>query len=125
MDRADHVSWPFVYQVAAPQISQFYYETIDIFPQVRWIRVLYSDFAAFTRDQEYLISLPKNSTFDYVEGFVIVNNEGLLNNWRSSYFSPQNPVKVSSLDTKGRVLYCLEMTKNYNEHDALHLIDEV
>lgn len=92
--------------------------------RVRWIRVLYSDFAAFTRDQEYLISLPKNSTFDYVEGFVIVNNEGLLNNWRSSYFSPQNPVKVSSLDTKGRVLYCLEMTKNYNEHDAVHVIDE-
>lgn len=92
--------------------------------RVRWIRVLYSDFAAFTRDQEYLISLPKKSTFDYVEGFVIVNNEGLLSNWRSSYFSPQNPVKVSSLDTKGRVLYCLEMTKNYNDHDPLHVIDE-
>ncbi|GLJ16015.1 hypothetical protein SUGI_0265410 [Cryptomeria japonica] len=91
--------------------------------RVRWIRVLYSDFEAFTRDQEYLISQPKKSTFDYVEGFVIVNNEGLLSNWRSSFFSPQNPVKVSTLNTKGRVLYCLEMTKNYDEQYAF-LVDE-
>eukprot|EP01018_Ginkgo_biloba_P014659 Gb_06338 [translate_table: standard] len=93
--------------------------------RVRWIRVLYSDFAAFTRDQEYLISQPRSRTFDYVEGFVIVNNEGLINNWRSSFFSPQNPVKVSTLNTKGRVLYCLEMTKNYNEQDAAHIDEEV
>lgn len=93
--------------------------------RVKWIRVLYSDFAAFTRDQEYLISQPKNATFDYVEGLVIVNNEGLLSNWRSSFFSPQNPVKVSTLNTKGRVLYCLEMTKNYNQHDTLQVDKEV
>lgn len=82
--------------------------------RVRWIRVLYADFKAFTTDQEYLISRPRGDlTFDYVEGFVVVNNEGLLSNWRSSFFSPQNPVKVTSLNTKGRVLYCLEMTMNY------------
>eukprot|EP00253_Pinus_taeda_P001187 PITA_01187 len=81
---------------------------------VRWIRVLYSDFKVFTTDQEYLISRPIGDlTFDYVEGFVIVNNEGLLSNWRSSFFSPQNPVKMKNLNTKGRVLYCLEMAMNY------------
>lgn len=57
--------------------------------QVRWIRVLYSNFSSFTRDQEYLTSLhgePASKKFDYVEGFVIVD-EGLINNWRSSFFS--------------------------------------
>nr|CAN81010.1 hypothetical protein VITISV_017949 [Vitis vinifera] len=88
--------------------------------RVRWIRVLYSNFSTFTKDQEYLISLhgqPPNQKFDYVEGFVIVD-EGLINNWRSSFFSPRNPVKISSFGTNGGVLYCLEVTKNYHESTA-------
>ncbi|XP_065049386.1 cytokinin dehydrogenase 5-like [Musa acuminata AAA Group] len=63
---------------------------------VRWIRILYSDFAAFTRDQELLVSLHsahRSERFDYIEGFVIID-EGLINNWRSSFFSPKNPVKL-------------------------------
>lgn len=94
--------------------------------QVRWIRVLYSNFSTFTKDQEYLISLhgqPPNQKFDYVEGFVIVD-EGLINNWRSSFFSPRNPVKISSFGTNGGVLYCLEVTKNYHESTA-DTIDQV
>ncbi|XP_031123962.1 cytokinin dehydrogenase 5 [Ipomoea triloba] len=88
--------------------------------RVRWIRVLYSDFQAFTKDQEYLISLhgqPPSQKFDYVEGFVIVD-EGLINNWRSSFFSPRNPVKFSSVKSDGGVLYCLEITKNYDQSTA-------
>lgn len=90
--------------------------------RVRWIRVLYSNFTAFTKDQEYLISLhekPAKEKFDYVEGFVIVD-EGLINNWRSSFFSPRNPVKISSLgaNNNGGVLYCLEITKNYFDSSA-------
>lgn len=94
--------------------------------QVRWIRVLYSNFSTFTQDQEYLISLhgkPASQKFDYVEGFVIVD-EGLINNWRSSFFSPSNPVKVSSLKAEGGVLYCLEITKNYHLSNA-DTIDQV
>jgi len=52
-----------------------------------------------------------------VEGFVVAA-EGLINNWRSSFFSPQNPVKLSSLKHHSGVLYCLEVTKNYDEDDA-------
>ncbi|KMT20694.1 hypothetical protein BVRB_1g006690 [Beta vulgaris subsp. vulgaris] len=94
--------------------------------RVRWIRVLYSNFTAFTKDQEYLISLhdrPSSQKFDYVEGFVIVD-EGLINNWRSSFFSPSNPVKISSLgaSNNGDVLYCLEITKNY--FDSSESVDE-
>lgn len=79
------------------------------FQQVKWIRVLYSDFSAFARDQERLISALK--TFDYIEGLVIKNKTGLLNNWRTS-FDPQDPVQASHFVSDGRTLYCLELTKN-------------
>lgn len=87
--------------------------------QVRWIRALYSNFTEFTADQERLISLGGGSgrRFDYVEGFVVAA-EGLINNWRSSFFSPQNPVKLSSLKHHSGVLYCLEVTKNYDDATA-------
>ena len=68
--------------------------------------------------------LPAAQKFDYVEGFVIVD-EGLINNWRSSFFSPSNPVKISSVvGANGGVLYCLEITKNYDQSSA-HTIDQV
>ncbi|GMN35623.1 hypothetical protein TIFTF001_005415 [Ficus carica] len=103
---------------------------IDLEPapqRVRWIRVLYSNFSAFTNDQEFLISLhglPASQRFDYVEGFVIVD-EGLINNWRSSFFSPKNPVKLSSINADGGVLYCLEITKNYDESTAETIDQEI
>lgn len=88
--------------------------------------MLYSNFTAFTKDQEHLISLHDahpSKRFDYVEGFVIVD-EGLINNWRSSFFSLRNPVKISSIGAKGGILYCLEMTKNYDESTAA-TVDQV
>ncbi|XP_027354714.1 cytokinin dehydrogenase 5 [Abrus precatorius] len=95
--------------------------------RVRWIRVLYSNFSTFCKDQEFLISLhgkPARQRFDYVEGFVIVD-EGLINNWRSSFFSPSNPVKITSLKADGGVLYCLEITKNYNQENADFVDEEI
>ncbi|KAI4300825.1 hypothetical protein L6164_034159 [Bauhinia variegata] len=82
---------------------------------VKWIRVLYSEFSTFTRDQEYLISL--ENTFDYVEGFVIINRTGLLNNWRSS-FNPKDPFQASQFNSDGKTLYCLEMTKYFNPDET-------
>ncbi|KEH36208.1 putative cytokinin dehydrogenase [Medicago truncatula] len=95
--------------------------------RVRWIRALYSNFSTFCKDQEFLISLhgkPASQRFDYVEGFVIVD-EGLINNWRSSFFSPSNPVKISSLNADGGVLYCLEVTKNYHQGNADSVDEEI
>ncbi|KAJ1692173.1 hypothetical protein LUZ63_008871 [Rhynchospora breviuscula] len=89
---------------------------------VKWIRVLYSDFMTFTEDQEMLISMEK--TFDYIEGFVIINRTGLLNNWRSS-FKPQDPVQASHFNSDGRTLFCLEMTKNYNPDEVETMEQEV
>ena len=83
--------------------------------------MLYSDFTAFTRDQEYLIS--GENTFNYVEGFVIINRTGLLNNWRSS-FSPKDPVQASQFKSDGRTLYCLELAKYFNL-DKTDIINQV
>ncbi|KAG6503171.1 cytokinin dehydrogenase 9-like [Zingiber officinale] len=89
---------------------------------VRWIRVLYSDFTSFTEDQEMLISAKE--TFDYIEGFVITNRTGLINNWRSS-FNPRDPVRASQFDSDGKILFCLEMTKNFNQHEAESMDQQV
>ncbi|XP_049400650.1 cytokinin dehydrogenase 1-like [Solanum stenotomum] len=83
--------------------------------QVKWIRVLYSDFATFSNDQENLIS--SQNTFDYIEGFVIINSTGLLNNWRST-FNPKDPLLASSFSSEGRVLFCLEVAKYFNPEDT-------
>ncbi|KAJ6944545.1 FAD-binding domain-containing family protein [Populus alba x Populus x berolinensis] len=89
---------------------------------VKWIRVLYSDFTTFAADQERLIGA--ESTFDYIEGFVIINRTGLLNNWRSS-FNPQDPVQASQFHSDGRTLYCLELAKYFNRDRADALNEEV
>ncbi|XP_021866494.2 cytokinin dehydrogenase 1 [Spinacia oleracea] len=82
---------------------------------VKWIRVLYSDFNLFTKDQEQLIS--SDISFDYIEGFVIINRTGLINNWRST-FSPREPLQASQFSSEGKTLYCLEMAKYFNPEDG-------
>ncbi|KAL6009953.1 Cytokinin dehydrogenase 1 [Asimina triloba] len=82
---------------------------------VKWIRVLYSDFSTFAKDQELLVSSDK--TFDYIEGFVIINKTGLLSNWRSS-FNPQDPLRASQFRSDGHTLFCLELTKNFNPDET-------
>ncbi|KAI4384645.1 hypothetical protein MLD38_002767 [Melastoma candidum] len=89
---------------------------------VKWIRVLYSDFKTFTRDQEYLISSEK--TFDYVEGFVIINRTDLMNHWRSS-FSPRDPVQASHFTSSGKTLFCLEVAKYYDHGKTDEVAKEV
>ena len=91
------------------------------FEQVKWIRVLYADFSALTRDQEQLIFEEK--AFDYIEGFVIINRTGPLNNWRSS-FNPQDPVQASQFKSDGRTLYCLELARYFNPEET-HVVNQV
>ena len=102
-------------------VSIISHSTISYFEQVKWIRVLYSDFTTFARDQELLIGA--ESTFDYIEGFVIINRTSLLNNWRSS-FDPQDPVQASQFQSDGRTLYCLELAKYFNR-DRIGALNEV
>ncbi|OIV92303.1 hypothetical protein TanjilG_10513 [Lupinus angustifolius] len=82
---------------------------------VKWIRVLYSQFSLFAKDQKYLISL--ENTFDYIEGFVIINRSGILNSWRLS-FSPKDPLQASQFNSDGRIFYCLEIAKYFNPNET-------
>ncbi|PKI42833.1 hypothetical protein CRG98_036631 [Punica granatum] len=90
--------------------------------RVKWIKVLYHDFALFSKDQEHLISLEK--TFDYVEGFVMINRTGLLNRWRSS-FIPKDPVQASRFTSEGKTLYCLELAKYFDPEESELVNQEV
>ncbi|KAK3011232.1 hypothetical protein RJ639_012137, partial [Escallonia herrerae] len=90
--------------------------------RVMWIRVLYSDFSTFSRDQEHLISAGK--TFDYIEGLVVMNKTDLLNNWRSS-FNPKDPVQASRFKSDGRTLFCLELGKYFNSEETEEANQEI
>lgn len=89
--------------------------------------MVYSNFSAFTQDQEYLISLhgqaPDAKKLDYVEGFVIVDRAGSLNNWRSSFSTPSNISYLIGVAQAG-VLYSLEIAKNYLQSNANN-VDQV
>ncbi|XP_030495954.2 cytokinin dehydrogenase 6 [Cannabis sativa] len=89
---------------------------------VKWIRVLYSDFETFTREQESLITQDQNNSFDYIEGFVIINRTGLLNNWRSS-FNPHDPSQASQFNSDGKTLFCLELVKYFNK-DNIDMVNQ-
>ncbi|EOA25295.1 hypothetical protein CARUB_v10018610mg [Capsella rubella] len=89
---------------------------------VKWIRVLYQDFSAFTKDQERLIAA--DNKLDYIEGFVIINRTGLLNNWRLS-FTPEDPFKASQFKSDGRTLYCLEVAKYFKLDNKDEIIQGV
>ena len=82
--------------------------------------MLYHDFSAFTTDQEHLISI---NGLDYVEGSLIMHHSP-PNNWRSSFFSPSDQMKINSLLTKHGIIYCLEVVKYYDDH-TIDTVDEV
>ncbi|XP_058723250.1 cytokinin dehydrogenase 3-like [Vicia villosa] len=91
--------------------------------RVKWIRLLYSDFADFTKDQESLI-LSKKSRLDYLEGMVLMH-QGPINNWRSSFFPLTDHHRILSLITQHRVLYCLEIAKYYDHHSENTINKEI
>ncbi|RDY13756.1 Cytokinin dehydrogenase 3, partial [Mucuna pruriens] len=84
--------------------------------RVKWVRLLYNDFSAFTKDQEQLISITgtkQNVALDYLEGLLLMH-QGPINNWRSSFFPLADHARIISLVTKHSVLYCLEVAKYYD-----------
>ncbi|CAJ2638014.1 unnamed protein product [Trifolium pratense] len=95
--------------------------------RVKWVRLLYSDFGAFTKDQERLISMKginKNSGLDYLEGMLLMH-QGPINNWRSSFFPLSDHHRILSLVTQHRVLYCLEIAKYYDHHSENNVNKEI
>nr|PNR49871.1 hypothetical protein PHYPA_011767 [Physcomitrium patens] len=93
--------------------------------RVRWMRAIYTDFATFRRDQELLIRSSSGSPpFDYVEGFVVVNDANPINGWGSVPFAPGDISEAMIPPQAGNIMYCLEVTKAYSAAD-LHNLDQV
>ncbi|KAJ6993717.1 cytokinin dehydrogenase 3 [Populus alba] len=93
--------------------------------RVKWMRMLYSDFSAFTRDQERLISIngrKQKNALDYLEGSLLMA-QGPPNNWRSSFFPSSDIPKIMSLVTQHAIIYCLEVAKYYDE-GTRHTVDK-
>lgn len=86
--------------------------------KVRWIRVMYTDFAAFTRDQEMLVSQPPESAFDYIEGFVVLKTEDSINGWNSVPFDSKKIDPSVIPEEGGSVLYYIELVKNFSSNDT-------
>ncbi|KAI4387792.1 hypothetical protein MLD38_000195 [Melastoma candidum] len=89
--------------------------------RVKWVRLLYDDFSAFTRDQEHLISI--NGRFDeraleHLEGFIFMHH-GSPDEWRSSYFPSTENARIATLITINGMVYCLEVAKFYDDDTEL------
>ncbi|GKV03683.1 hypothetical protein SLEP1_g15948 [Rubroshorea leprosula] len=91
----------------------------------RWVRVVYADFEDFSRDVEFLVSLPAGESFDYVEGFVLVNSDDLVNGWPQVPMDPTHKFDPTLIPPNtGSVLYCIEVVLNYRKTDPPSTVDE-
>jgi cytokinin dehydrogenase len=89
--------------------------------QVRWIRAIYTDFAAFTQDQEFLVSQPPESAFDYIEGFVVLKNEDPISGWNSVPFDGKKIDPGMIPAEGGAILYYIELVKKFSSNDMATL----
>lgn len=88
--------------------------------QAKWIRILYSDFSAFTRDQERLISMANDLRVDFLEGQLMMSN-GIVD---TSFFPLSDQTRVVSLVNDHRIIYVLEVAKYYDT-TTLPIIEQV
>ncbi|KAL1210614.1 Cytokinin dehydrogenase 4 [Cardamine amara subsp. amara] len=88
--------------------------------RVKWSRILYSDFSAFTRDQERLLSMANDIGVDFLEGQLMMSN-GFVD---TSFFPLSDQTKVASLVNDHRIIYVLEVAKYYDS-TTLPIIDQV
>lgn len=87
------------------------------------MRLIYSDFSAFTKDQERLISM-NGVKLNFLEGMLLMH-KGSINNWRSSFFPLSQHSRIASLINKHNILYCLEFAKYYYDDLSEKKVDKV
>lgn len=88
--------------------------------------MVYAQFEEFTRDAEWLVTLPEGESFDYVEGFVFVNSNDPANGWPIVPLDPVQGFDQTRIpSTAGSVLYCLEVALHYKKSDQLLRVDTV
>ncbi|KAL3727122.1 hypothetical protein ACJRO7_031945 [Eucalyptus globulus] len=83
--------------------------------RAKWVRLLYSDFSAFTTDQERLISRhqrDQDEALDFVEGCLLMHRN--MDTWMS-FFPLSDRPRVMSLLTEHKLLYCIKAAKYYDE----------
>ncbi|KAL6558590.1 Cytokinin dehydrogenase [Orobanche minor] len=84
--------------------------------RVKLVRLLYSNFSTFTKDQEFLISSNATSP-SYVEGFLIVSESTINTLW--SYSSPPvNQSNIVALLKNHSILYTIELAMYYDNQTA-------
>ena len=91
--------------------------------QVKWLRLLYNDFSAFSGDQEDLISFDKlkqQKSPDYVEGLLLLNQPPL----DLSFYPESDQPRISSLVTQHGIIYVLELVKYYHNNSEKN-VDKV
>jgi hypothetical protein len=94
--------------------------------QVKWTRVVYSSFADYAADAEWLVTRPSERAFDYVEGFAFCRNDDPVNGWPSVPIPGGAHFEPSLLPAgAGPVLYCLEVALYQHHHQHPDDVDEV
>lgn len=100
--------------------------------RTRWVRLVYTDFATFTGDQERLIAPRPGGGFgplSYVEGTVFVNQSLASDLKNTGFFSDADVARVVALAKERNVtaVYSIEATLNYDNatDDAAASVDEV
>lgn len=82
--------------------------------------MLYSDFTAFTKDQERLISMANDIGVDYLEGQLFMSN-GVVD---TSFFAPSDQSKIADLVKSHGIIYVFEVAKYYDD-PTLPIIGQV
>ncbi|CAJ1939829.1 unnamed protein product [Sphenostylis stenocarpa] len=92
--------------------------------RVKWLHLLYTNFTAFSRDQEHLICFSeKNDTTasDYVEGKLLLNQPPL----DLSFYPDSNHQRITSLVTQNGIIYIIELVKYYDNNSQARVQKDV
>ncbi|AES65430.2 cytokinin dehydrogenase 2 [Medicago truncatula] len=92
--------------------------------RVKWLRLIYNDFSAFSTDQEHLISFDRRNDSngaDYVEGMLLLNKPPLI----LSFYPPSDHPRITSLVTQYGITYVLELVKYYDTNSQANITEEV
>ncbi|CAO2209596.1 unnamed protein product [Urochloa humidicola] len=86
--------------------------------RARWIRLVYTDFATFSGDQERLIA-PPFGPLSYLEGSVFVNQSLASDLKNTGFFSDADVARVVALaaERNATTVYSIEATLNYGDGD--------
>ncbi|XP_020216702.1 cytokinin dehydrogenase 2 [Cajanus cajan] len=90
----------------------------------RRVHLLYSDFTAFTRDQEYIISFNErndNSAADFLEGHLLLTQLAL----ELSFYPTADKPRITSLVTKHGIIYVLQLVKYFDKNSEARVKQDI